>query len=54
MIEVQGHTDLTIGDVIRIIPNHVCPVINLADDLFGIRDGRLEKIIPVKARGKNR
>lgn len=53
-IEVQGHTDLTIGDVIRIIPNHVCPVINLADDLFGIRDGRLEKMIPVKARGKNR
>jgi D-serine deaminase-like pyridoxal phosphate-dependent protein len=53
-IQVNGSTDLRIGDVIQIIPNHICPVINLADELYGFRDGKLEKIIPIKARGKNR
>lgn len=53
-VEVTGSTELEIGDVIQIIPNHVCPVINLADTLFGFRHGRLEHVIPVAGRGKNR
>ncbi|SEQ45943.1 D-serine deaminase, pyridoxal phosphate-dependent [Virgibacillus subterraneus] len=54
IVEVRGHTDLKVGDVIEIIPNHVCPVINLADELHGFRQGRFERILPVNARGKNR
>lgn len=53
-VEVSGTTDLEIGDVVQIVPNHVCPVINLADELFGFRDGRLERMISVAGRGKNR
>jgi D-serine deaminase-like pyridoxal phosphate-dependent protein len=53
-IEVTGDSDLRIGDVLRIIPNHICPSINLADELFGFRNGELEAVIPVLGRGKNR
>jgi D-serine deaminase-like pyridoxal phosphate-dependent protein len=53
-IEVSGDTSLEIGDVVQIIPNHVCPVVNLADQLYGFRSGRLDTIIPVSGRGKNR
>ncbi|GAA3399779.1 alanine racemase [Paenibacillus hodogayensis] len=53
-IEVAGSSDLQIGDVLRIIPNHICPAINLADELYGFRNGELETIVPVLGRGKNR
>lgn len=53
-IQVTGHSDLKIGDVLSIIPNHICPAINLADELYGFRDGELETVIPVLGRGKNR
>lgn len=53
-VEVRGECDIAIGDVIQIIPNHVCPAINLADDLYGFRNGNIERVIPVSARGKNR
>lgn len=43
-----------IGEVIEIIPNHVCPTVNLADELVGFRDGRFERNILVEARGKNK
>jgi len=51
---VSGDTSLEIGDTVQIIPNHVCPVVNLADQLFGFRGGRLDTVIPVLGRGKNR
>ncbi|WP_203333693.1 alanine racemase [Planococcus beigongshangi] len=53
-VEVTGHTNLEIGDVVEIIPNHVCPVVNLTDNLFGFRNNEFERIISVEARGKNR
>lgn len=43
---------LKVGDRIEIIPNHVCPVINLCDDLVAHRGGELVGTIPVSARGK--
>ncbi len=43
--------DLTVGDVIRLIPSHVCTTINLHDVLVGVRDGRVETVWPVAARG---
>ncbi|MFW6151264.1 MAG: alanine racemase [Chloroflexota bacterium] len=45
---------LNIGEQLEIIPNHVCPVVNLADVMYGMRRGKLEREIPVSARGKNR
>lgn len=43
---------LSIGDVVEIIPNHCCTVANLHDELTGLRGGRVDRAIPVDARGK--
>lgn len=42
------------GDKIHILPSHVCTTINLHDRLYGVRNGRLETVWPVAARGKVR
>jgi Predicted amino acid aldolase or racemase len=41
-----------IGDVIRIIPNHCCPVTNLFDTVNLVRDGQLVQTLAVAARGR--
>jgi D-serine deaminase-like pyridoxal phosphate-dependent protein len=41
-----------IGDRLRVIPNHVCTTVNLADEVVGIRNGQIETVWPVVARGK--
>ncbi len=41
-----------IGDTIRIIPNHCCPVTNLFDKVNLIRNGELVETVPVAARGR--
>lgn len=41
-----------IGDVVRIIPNHCCPVTNLFDQVNLIRDGELVQTMVVAARGR--
>jgi len=43
-----------IGEVIRIVPNHVCVVTNLHDEIVTHRDGVVESILPVWARGKTK
>ena len=45
---------LAIGDRIEIIPNHICPAINLHDELVIVRDGFVVDTWPVTARGKIR
>jgi len=44
---------LKIGQRLEVIPNHICPLPNLADRFYGVRRGVLEKEIPILARGKN-
>jgi len=41
-----------IGDRLCFIPNHVCTAVNLADEIVGVRDGRVEAVWSVLARGK--
>jgi len=48
------NTSLQVGSVIEIIPNHVCPVVNLTDELYGFKNGDFEKIIQIAGRGCNR
>ncbi|HRN18446.1 MAG: alanine racemase [Trueperaceae bacterium] len=43
-----------IGERLRVIPNHVCPVSNLHDEVYTHRRGVLEAVLPVAARGKTR
>lgn len=43
--------DLKIGQKIRLIPGHCDPTVNLHDWYIGIRNGMVEAIWPVEARG---
>ncbi|MEZ4606106.1 MAG: hypothetical protein R2865_04685 [Deinococcales bacterium] len=43
-----------IGDRLEVIPNHVCVVSNLHDEVVLQRQGKVEAIVPVLARGKTR
>ncbi|MEX2540924.1 MAG: D-TA family PLP-dependent enzyme [Trueperaceae bacterium] len=43
-----------IGERVRVLPNHVCPVTNLHDEVYAHRGGIFEAAIPVAARGKTR
>jgi len=57
--EEHGFLDLSacndrprVGDVVRIVPNHVCVVVNMVDRLVATRGGRIVGEIPVAARGR--
>jgi D-serine deaminase-like pyridoxal phosphate-dependent protein len=57
--EEHGILDLTatgwrpsVGDQVRVVPNHVCVAVHLHEVVYGIRGGRLETSWPVTARGR--
>ncbi len=52
-LESERPHRLLVGERLRIIPNHCCTTVNLQDQLIGMRDDRLERVIRVDARGKN-
>lgn len=41
-----------VGERVRVIPNHVCIVVHLFDEVVGVRGDRIEKRWPVEARGR--
>jgi D-serine deaminase-like pyridoxal phosphate-dependent protein len=49
----QGTARPQIGDVVVILPNHVCPVVNLVDELLVVQGGELVGRWRVEARGRN-
>ena len=44
-------TPLQVGEVIDLLPSHVCTTINLHDVLVGVRHGKVETIWPIETRG---
>jgi D-serine deaminase-like pyridoxal phosphate-dependent protein len=42
-----------VGRVVTVIPNHICPVVNLVDSFLVVRGGELAGMWPVDARGRN-
>jgi D-serine deaminase-like pyridoxal phosphate-dependent protein len=59
--EEHGYLDITrssrtfrVGDVLTVIPNHVCTCVNMHDDAFLLRAGRVQRTWRVAARGKIR
>jgi D-serine deaminase-like pyridoxal phosphate-dependent protein len=59
MSEEHGILDLggsdwqpRVGDVVRIVPNHVCIVVHLNDVIHGVRGVLVEAVWPVSARGR--
>jgi D-serine deaminase-like pyridoxal phosphate-dependent protein len=45
---------LRIGERVEVIPNHICPTVNLEDELVIVRHGRVTDVWKVAARGKIR
>jgi D-serine deaminase-like pyridoxal phosphate-dependent protein len=54
MLRIESDSDVSVGDRIAILPNHICSVVNLFDELTMVEDGRLVDIWPIAARGKVR
>jgi D-serine deaminase-like pyridoxal phosphate-dependent protein len=59
MSEEHGILDLSrsswtprVGERVRIVPNHVCIVVHLADLVYGVRDDAVVSSWPVAARGR--
>jgi D-serine deaminase-like pyridoxal phosphate-dependent protein len=57
--EEHGHVDTTqsgrsyqVGERLRVLPNHVCATLNMHNCVYGIRNGMVEKVWEVAARGK--
>ncbi len=44
----------TLGQTVEVIPNHICPAVNLADELVIVRDGHITDTWKIAARGKNK
>jgi D-serine deaminase-like pyridoxal phosphate-dependent protein len=40
-----------VGDVVHVVPNHCCVVSNMVDEVYGVRNGQVETVWPVAARG---
>jgi D-serine deaminase-like pyridoxal phosphate-dependent protein len=54
VVPVPPGTDApAIGEVVAVIPNHACPVVNLADRITVVLDGRVVDEWTVDARGRN-
>jgi D-serine deaminase-like pyridoxal phosphate-dependent protein len=56
--EEHGHVDFAksahrpeIGERVTVIPNHCCTVTNLFDEVYGVREGEVEVVWPIEARG---
>ncbi|PKL26339.1 MAG: amino acid processing protein [Spirochaetae bacterium HGW-Spirochaetae-2] len=52
-VRTTGPTNLTIGDVLQIIPNHSCVIPNLNWHVYAVIDGKIEHQIQIEARGMN-
>jgi D-serine deaminase-like pyridoxal phosphate-dependent protein len=46
--------DFAVGETLHVIPNHICTAVNLHEQMYGIRAGRLERVWNVEGRGKLR
>ena len=53
-VHIEGDTDLKIGDMIRIIPNHSCATANNTGFYMSCRGGSVTGEIPVDVRGNAR
>jgi D-serine deaminase-like pyridoxal phosphate-dependent protein len=49
----DGSARPALGETVAIVPNHVCPVVNLADSFVVVRGGAVVDRWPVDARGRS-
>ena len=48
----EFHDSIKVGDKIEIIPNHICPVVNLHETAYIIENDQVVDELPVDCRGK--
>lgn len=53
-IQINGKTDLKIGDKIEIIPNHSCSCLNMTSFVIGYRGDEAEEVIDIDIRGNSK
>ncbi len=52
IVQIAEWSSLKVGDIIEIIPNHSCPVVNLTDEVYLIKDSIIAETWKVDARGR--
>jgi len=50
--DVDPKKKLSLGERLEIVPTNATLVVNLHDQIYGIRKGKIEKVIPVTGRGR--
>jgi len=50
----EDEANFEVGDRVEVIPNHICPTVNLMDELFIARNGKIVDTWTIAARGKVR
>ena len=51
VLALTPQAQLSLGDRLWLVPGHCDPTVNLYDELIGVRQGRVESIWPISARG---
>ncbi|HEX9653567.1 MAG TPA: D-TA family PLP-dependent enzyme [bacterium] len=49
---IESDAQFEIGEKVRIIPNHACVVVNMFDQIYGIRDGQVKQVFKIAGRGR--
>lgn len=48
----KAHDNFQIGDKVEIIPVHICPVCNLYNEAYFIKDGEVDMVVSILGKGK--
>ena len=51
VVQIDPDSNISIGEQLLVVPNHICPAVNLSDHLVTVRQGSVVGEIPVLARG---
>ena len=49
----KSNKDYNVGDKLEVIVPHCDPVVNLYDVMYGLRNGKVESVLPVLGRGRS-
>ncbi len=52
ILNKEFHDQVSVGDKVRIIPVHICPVCNLYDEAALLVGDQVRKLLPIAGRGK--
>lgn len=54
VVELRDDRALRVGDRVQVIPNHVCPCVNLHEEMYVLRGEDVVGVWPIAGRGKVR